>query len=191
MAARSCATAAREPSQGREAAALSGACGVPQIAWSSPPRAGTVSPWRSARAAESARLESVCGETHRGFESHLLRCPQARAFPSGKRLPFFVPPSEGECGSGFEPVAPRDEKVGQFFTSATWKRREPVRHPRSNGGPADPDPRAERRWPWSFGPTGCDHRGIWRRPAGEPRGVTVMRVAEPPNMSEYVGGNRR
>ena len=28
---------------------------------------------RSARAAESARLESVCGETHRGFESHLLR----------------------------------------------------------------------------------------------------------------------
>jgi hypothetical protein len=29
--------------------------------------------WRSARAAESARLESVCGETHRGFESHLLR----------------------------------------------------------------------------------------------------------------------
>jgi len=28
----SCATAVREPSQGREAAALSGACGVPQIA---------------------------------------------------------------------------------------------------------------------------------------------------------------
>jgi len=28
----SCATAVREPSQGRAAAALSGACGVPQIA---------------------------------------------------------------------------------------------------------------------------------------------------------------
>ena len=28
---------------------------------------------RSARAAESARLEIVCGATHRGFKSHLLR----------------------------------------------------------------------------------------------------------------------
>src|SRR5258706_8399276 len=28
---------------------------------------------RDARAAESARLESVCGATHRGFESHPLR----------------------------------------------------------------------------------------------------------------------
>ena len=32
------------------------------------PRSG-----RGARAAESARLESVCGATHRGFESHSLR----------------------------------------------------------------------------------------------------------------------
>ena len=33
-------------------------------------------PRRSARAAESARLEIVCGATHRGFKSHLLRvCP--------------------------------------------------------------------------------------------------------------------
>src|SRR5215203_3309713 len=38
----SCATATREPSQGREAAALSGACGVPQIAWSPPPVTGAV-----------------------------------------------------------------------------------------------------------------------------------------------------
>ncbi len=30
-------------------------------------------PGRDARAAESARLESVCGATHRGFESHSLR----------------------------------------------------------------------------------------------------------------------
>ena len=30
-------------------------------------------PRRGARAAESARLESVCGATHRGFESHSLR----------------------------------------------------------------------------------------------------------------------
>ncbi len=29
--------------------------------------------WRGARAAESARLEIVCGETHRGFKSHPLR----------------------------------------------------------------------------------------------------------------------
>jgi hypothetical protein len=28
---------------------------------------------RSARADESARLEIVCGATHRGFKSHLLR----------------------------------------------------------------------------------------------------------------------
>ena len=32
-------------------------------------------PGRGARAAESARLESVCGATHRGFESHSLRSP--------------------------------------------------------------------------------------------------------------------
>ena len=32
----SCATGAREPSQGRKAAALSGTCGVPQIAWPPP-----------------------------------------------------------------------------------------------------------------------------------------------------------
>ena len=30
-------------------------------------------PGRDARADESARLESVCGATHRGFESHSLR----------------------------------------------------------------------------------------------------------------------
>ena len=40
VAAGSCATAAREPSQGREAAALSGSCGVPQIAWPSPASGG-------------------------------------------------------------------------------------------------------------------------------------------------------
>ena len=35
--------------------------------------------WRSARAAEPARLESVCGATHRGFESHLLRVTNEEA----------------------------------------------------------------------------------------------------------------
>src|SRR5262245_9182268 len=34
---------------------------------------------RGARAAESARLESVCGATHRGFESHSLRVPTGAA----------------------------------------------------------------------------------------------------------------
>ena len=38
---------------------------------------------RSARAAESARLESVCGATHRGFESHLLRQSPCRRTPPG------------------------------------------------------------------------------------------------------------
>ena len=51
VAAGSCATAAREPSQGREAAALSGSCCVPQIAWPSPCR------WR-ARDARSEGCES-------------------------------------------------------------------------------------------------------------------------------------
>ncbi len=46
VAAGSCATAVREPSQGRKAAALSGACGAPQIAWSPLARAGTVAPRR-------------------------------------------------------------------------------------------------------------------------------------------------
>ncbi len=36
----SCATGAREPSQGREAAALSGTSCVPQVAWSSLPKTG-------------------------------------------------------------------------------------------------------------------------------------------------------
>jgi hypothetical protein len=42
VAAGSCATAAREPSQGREAAALSGSCGVPQTAWPPPGVTGIV-----------------------------------------------------------------------------------------------------------------------------------------------------
>ena len=41
-------------------------------------------PWRGARAAESARLESVCGATHRGFESHSLRQPSPPAEASGR-----------------------------------------------------------------------------------------------------------
>ncbi len=52
---------------------------------------------RSARAAESARLEIVCGATHRGFKSHLLRqrvftkvrAPRLRNPCSGG--PFGVP----------------------------------------------------------------------------------------------------
>src|SRR6478736_2545980 len=34
---------------------------------------------RDARADESARLESVCGATHRGFESHSLRSAGGRS----------------------------------------------------------------------------------------------------------------
>ncbi len=41
---------------------------------------------RSARAAESARLESVCGATHRGFESHLLRQFTLPAGPASASL---------------------------------------------------------------------------------------------------------
>ena len=48
--------------------------------------------WRGARAAESARLEIVCGETHRGFKSHPLR--QVRA---GQR--WFGGPPSGASGS--------------------------------------------------------------------------------------------
>ena len=48
VAAGSCATAAREPSQGREAAALSGNCGVPQTAWPSPGVTGASRPRRVA-----------------------------------------------------------------------------------------------------------------------------------------------
>ena len=40
----SCATAVREPGQGREAAAFSGACRVPQITWSPPQPAGGSAP---------------------------------------------------------------------------------------------------------------------------------------------------
>jgi hypothetical protein len=45
--------------------------------------------WRGARAAESARLEIVCGATHRGFKSHPLRS----VFPSGRSW-------SGKTGSG-------------------------------------------------------------------------------------------
>ena len=45
----------------------------------------TLISWRDARAAESARLESVCGETHRGFESHSLRHGEPRARGRGVR----------------------------------------------------------------------------------------------------------
>ncbi len=40
---------------------------------------------RDARAAESARLESVCGATHRGFESHSLRQSVTALFSLGVR----------------------------------------------------------------------------------------------------------
>ena len=53
VAAGSCATAAREPSQGREAAALSGTCGVPQTAWPSPGVTGASRPRRVATLADS------------------------------------------------------------------------------------------------------------------------------------------
>ena len=63
---------------------------------SSPPstvRAGRLAPvptmpssGRDARADESARLESVCGATHRGFESHSLR-PPASAVALGLARP--------------------------------------------------------------------------------------------------------
>ena len=56
-------------------------------------RPGTSMPWRAvtrrrARAAESARLEIVCGATHRGFKSHLLR-------HMGPDAPPSTPPPEG------------------------------------------------------------------------------------------------
>ena len=46
MAIGSCATGPREPSQGREAAALSGKLGVPQTAWSSHLTASSLSAWQ-------------------------------------------------------------------------------------------------------------------------------------------------
>ena len=47
----------------------------------------TLIAWRDARAAESARLESVCGETHRGFESHSLRHGELRARAAASATP--------------------------------------------------------------------------------------------------------
>ena len=54
--------------------------GLSRLPWILEP--GGRSDRRRARAAESARLEIVCGETHRGFKSHRLRhmaatCPPA------------------------------------------------------------------------------------------------------------------
>ena len=45
---------------------------------------------RSARADESARLESVCGATHRGFESHLLRFCNVAGQSGQSNLHFVV-----------------------------------------------------------------------------------------------------
>src|SRR5437016_12497010 len=58
-AAGSCATGTREPSQGREAAALSGPFRVPQSSLVAAPSGESRHIRRDARAAESARLESV------------------------------------------------------------------------------------------------------------------------------------
>ena len=59
---------------------------MPQIARSPLAGVGKSSTRRGARAAESARLESVCGETHRGFESLSLRSAVVVATTAASRL---------------------------------------------------------------------------------------------------------
>ena len=41
--------------------------------------------------AEGARLEVVCGETHRGFKSHILRQPDQRQRMTGRFARARVP----------------------------------------------------------------------------------------------------
>src|SRR5579871_1676437 len=64
---------------------------------------------RSARAAESARLEIVCWATNRGFKSHLLRSPGLRA--PGRAGALRCPDTseapghrDGQAGSRLSPV---------------------------------------------------------------------------------------
>ena len=73
---------------------------------------------RGARAAESARLESVCGATHRGFESHSLRHFDRESLTSitslGQPAPpwiVFSGPSSGRSGAGRLEV--RERRTGR------------------------------------------------------------------------------
>src|SRR5213079_732395 len=99
---------------------------VPQIAWPSLARAGPRlsggQAWRDARAAESARLESVCGATHRGFESHSLRSVltiAARrtlfpAVPQGDIRATKVRRTPRSCGTttgGWHEVSPGNNRL--------------------------------------------------------------------------------
>ena len=72
--------------------------------------------WRDARAAESARLESVCGETHRGFESHSLRHGEPR--PGGRGVHPAHAATRHGCRSRSTRLGPRSNTA--TCRSAPW-----------------------------------------------------------------------
>ena len=65
---------------------------------------------RRARAAESARLEIVCGETHRGFKSHRLRRMDTDA--TSPR------PAPHHSGAGAGPTLDDEEAMGRALVEA-------------------------------------------------------------------------
>ena len=95
----SCATAAREPSQGRKAAALSGARRVPQIAW--PPRS---SGGAGAPAREPSTVDEPRRRTPMAYQSLYRRYRPQRFAEVGART-TSSPPCATPCADG--PGRPR------------------------------------------------------------------------------------
>ena len=134
---------------------------------------------RGARAAESARLESVCGATHRGFESHSLRQPR----PAHRRCPPAPRPA----------TRSRVERLSAASWSGSRGRSDVTRlrrwiPPRDGGGHhprllrvSGPECTGERRLGLVAGarPRRPGGRGVVRRGARESQGAHAGQGAGP------------
>jgi hypothetical protein len=133
------------------------ACPVPGATAADQARPATGHPWRDARAAESARLESVCGATHRGFESHSLR-PAGPDGPAPSRLVR----SDLRKRSGTVPG--RCERSGAVTPSVAPKIGRVIPNPRAVRGRRGSPPPA--RPPTEDGARGASRSRRWSRGAG-------------------------
>jgi hypothetical protein len=134
----SCATAAREPGQGREAAAFSGTCRVPQGAWPSPQPAD-IEPAQGARDRLSAPAVDALVAPHTARASGDLqhRAPRDRVWAPS------VPRSDGPAGAKEDddaelagcPMRGRVRKYRHTDGHVSWGFEVPYRDPRDQRAP--------------------------------------------------------
>ena len=128
-----------------------------------------VVPRRGARAAESARLESVCGATHRGFESHSLRharpaMARVRTMAIGPTTRRWRSPSRRPSAAGAAGDVP-DRRRRPASTVRSWP------GPATGASATATRPPTPRCWPCARPPP---QRGSWRLD-----GATLVVTLEP------------